>query len=175
MTPRTISDHGISLLKKWEGSSNAAYRDSGGAWTIGVGHLIKPTEQDLIGATLTNAEVDSLLRADLAWAEKAVNDAVKVNLTQNQFDALVSFTFNVGTSAFLDSTLLKRINARAEARQVSYEFMRWTKDNGRDVPGLVNRRKKELGLYWQHLTTLVVALLIAAAVFMVATGLTLLA
>lgn len=164
--PRTMSPQGIALLKELEGVERKAYRDTAGLWTIGVGHLIKPNEQDLLTATLTDEEIDQLLRADLAWAEKAVNDAVRVRITQNQFDALVSFAFNVGANAFQDSTLLRKLNAGDEPREIVYEFARWNKAGGRVVQGLVTRRKREAGLFLQHMSTLAVLLLIGAALAM---------
>lgn len=169
---RTISEHGISLLKELEGSRATAYRDSGGAWTIGVGHLVKPTETELLTATLSEHEIDQLLRADLQFAEHAVNEGLKVPVHQSQFDALVSFAFNVGTNAFLDSTLLKEINAKGERAEITAQFMRWTKDNGREVTGLRNRRRREVALYWQHLGTLAILFMISAAILLIGAAFT---
>lgn len=171
----TLSANGINLLKAFEGSRAVAYRDSAQRWTIGVGHLIKPDEQELLTATLTPDEIDRLLRADVAWAERAVNDGLRVNVTQNQFDALVSFAFNVGAQAFTDSTLLKRINAQSERAAITEQFMRWTKAGGQDVAGLKNRRRIEARHYWQHLGTLAVLFFIAGAVLFTGAAITLLA
>lgn len=163
---RTMSAQGRKLLEELEGRSNTAYRDSANLWTIGVGHLIKPNEQHLITARLSDKEVDDLLTADLMWAEKKVNDLVTARITQNQFDALVSFTFNVGPQAFEDSTLLKEVNAGAEPKDIAFQFLRWNKAGGQVVRGLTNRRKREIGLFTQHIGTLAVVLVLAGALAM---------
>lgn len=165
-----MSAQGIALLKELEGVERKAYRDTAGLWTIGVGHLIKPNETDLLTATLTDEEIENLLRADLAWSEKAVNDNVRVRITQNQFDALVSFVFNVGAGAFEDSTLLRKLNEGAKPRELVFEFGRWNKAGGQVVQGLINRRRKEAGLFLQHLSTLAVVLVMGAALALLVAG-----
>lgn len=137
-----LSDHGLSLLTEWEGGRKlVAYLDSGGVWTIGVGHTGGVRQGDHCTAT----QSDVWLREDVAQAERAVQK-VKVLLTQNQFDALVSFAFNAGVAAFLESTLLRLLNGKAYD-MVPGQLRRWNKDNGKIVQGLTNRRQKEINLW----------------------------
>src|SRR5947199_9460312 len=116
-----MSPHGLQLLEQWEGFELKLYKDSAGLPTIGVGHLLTKAELSSgkitingvsvkYGDGLTNQQVTDLLSQDVQPAAAAVNNGVKVPLNQNQFDALVSFTFNVGTGAFTSSTLLKVLN-----------------------------------------------------------------
>lgn len=152
-----IGDQGKALFREWEGVVPHVYLDSGGAPTIGIGHLLTPSERSsgklwLRGRPLdyhdgmSAEDCEALLEQDLEPVQRCVNGAVKVPLTQNQFDALVSFAFNVGNDAFLNSTLLKRLNA-GRLDEVPSELARWNRDNKRVVPGLVNRRNKEIALW----------------------------
>jgi lysozyme len=133
------------------------YLDSGGAPTIGIGHLLTRSERTsgkiVIGGQsfdyrdgLTEQQCWDLLDQDLDGAESAVNGAVTVPLNQNQFDALVSFTFNVGDGAFRGSTLLKLLNQGRYA-EVPTQLRRWVRDNGHVVQGVINRREKEIVLW----------------------------
>ncbi len=151
-----ISKNGINKIKEWEGFENEVYLDSAGLKTIGVGHLLTKDELSsgkikISGDTfkihdgLSNAEVEFLLRKDLTGFEKAV-DSVDVELSQNQYDALVSFSFNVGTGAFLHSTLLKLLNQR-RYDQVPTQLRRWNRSGGKVVPGLIHRRENEIKLW----------------------------
>ena len=106
-----IAKSTLDFITKEEGARNKAYKDSKGLWTIGVGHLIKSDEQHLLNATLTDEQVEELLRSDLKWCSEAVESSVKVPLAQSQFDALYSLCFNIGGTAFKNSTVVKRINA----------------------------------------------------------------
>lgn len=133
---------GINLIKRWEGFRSKAYLCPANVWTIGYGHT-KTAKQ---GQVISELQAKSLLIRDLAEYEQAVNEMVIVPLTQNQFDALVSFTFNVGTGAFSRSTLLKVLN-RGEYEKVASQFGRWVNGGGRKLPGLVNRRKEERKLF----------------------------
>jgi len=136
----------LEHIKRWEGLRLDAYLDVAGILTIGYGHTrtVKP------GQRITKAKAESLLRSDLLEAETAVSSLVKVELTENQFGALVSFVFNVGTGAFRSSTLLRRLN-KGDYACVPGELARWNKAkvNGRMVPveGLSNRRASEAGLW----------------------------
>jgi lysozyme len=118
-----ISDQGLKLLIEREGKRNAAYLDSVGVPTIGVGHTGPEVH---LGLVWSDAQVEAALKADLARFEQAVNAGVnsEANITQNQFDSLVSFAFNVGVSAFLNSTLLKRIKA-GDYEGAALQFDRW--------------------------------------------------
>ncbi|MHB9075239.1 MAG: glycoside hydrolase family protein [Desulfobaccales bacterium] len=138
-----VSQHGLEFIKNEEGCVLHVYKDQAGYPTIGVGHLIKPGEEF---ATLSESEALDLLAKDLKVAEDAVQGNVLVPLSQNQFDALVSFTFNVGTGALEKSTLLKLLN-QGQYEAVPGELMRWIKAGSQTLPGLVNRRQHE-GELW---------------------------
>jgi lysozyme len=152
-----MSENGLELLKQWEGFELKVYKDSAGLPTIGVGHLITKSEQSsgnivIAGAPipyangLTDQQVLDLLSQDVQPAESSVNNGVKVELNQNQFDALVSFTFNVGGGSFSSSTLLKVLN-QGQYDQVPDQLRRWNKAGGKVVQGLVNRRENEVNLW----------------------------
>ena len=136
-----IAKSTLSFITKEEGARNKAYKDSKGLWTIGVGHLIKPDEQHLITATLTDEQVAELLRSDLKWCSEAVESSVKVPLTQPQFDALYSLCFNIGGTAFKNSTVVKKINAN-DLSGAADAILMWNKPEV-----LINRRKRERALF----------------------------
>lgn len=140
-----ISQAGIDLIKQYEGYRSRTYLDVGGKPTIGYGHLLKPGESFPNGIDESTAE--ELLRQDLATAERAVQNGVGThNLTQSQYDALVSFTFNVGSGNFQKSTLLKDINSD-DYEDVPSEMMRWINVSGVPNAGLRNRRMAEATLF----------------------------
>lgn len=141
------SPAGIALIQQFEGRRLEAYKCPAGIWTIGYGHTsaagapeVKP------GMTITKQEANDILVRDLVKYENAVDRLVKVPLTQNQFDALVSFTFNVGEGALAKSTLLKKLNA-GNYDAVPAELMKWTRGGGKELPGLVRRRRAEAALW----------------------------
>jgi lysozyme len=136
-----IAQSTLAFITKEEGARNKAYKDSKGLWTIGVGHLIKPDEQHLITATLTDEQVAELLRSDLKWCSKAVESSVKVPLTQSQFDALYSLCFNIGETAFRKSTVVRKINEN-DLQGAADAILMWNKPEV-----LVNRRKRERALF----------------------------
>lgn len=153
-----VSSKGLDALIKHEGLRHNMYKDVAGYPTIGVGHLLTRAELDtgsiMLGGTavswekgLTPAQVKDLLSQDLKKFENAVDTSVRVLLNQNQFDALVSFAFNVGVGAFGRSTLLKRLNAALPKEDVAKEFAKWNRAGGKVVKGLVNRRKAEAALF----------------------------
>ena len=141
-----ISDNGIQFIKDCEGEKLTAYRDSVGVWTIGVGH----TKNVGPGMRISAEQSLAFLRDDLAETEAAVNKLVKVALTQNQFDALVSLTFNIGSGNFASSRLLKYVNVK-NFRAASEAFLSWNKGrvNGKLIPinGLTIRRGRERALF----------------------------
>ncbi|MEM6550111.1 MAG: lysozyme [Pseudomonadota bacterium] len=143
---RRTSDIGVDLVKQWEGLKLEAYLCPAGVWTIGYGHTrtVKP------GTVINEQRADELLREDLRSAEQAVQRAVQVSLSSHQFDALVSWTFNLGAGALERSTLLRKLNA-GDYEAVPAEMLRWVKArvNGKlqRVQGLVNRRNAEIGLW----------------------------
>jgi GH24 family phage-related lysozyme (muramidase) len=138
----SLSAQGLDLVKRFEGLRLAAYQDSAGVWTIGYGHTgnVRP------GQRITEAQAEQLLRKDVAWAEDAVRKNVDVPLSQGQFDALVSFTFNLGSGALQRSTLLKKLNA-GDYAGAQAEFGRFVHAGGRVLPGLVRRRADEAALF----------------------------
>jgi lysozyme len=149
------SETGIDFIKGHEQFMRRAYDDRQpkkqlkpgdkiiGVLTIGYGH----TGGVKIGQVITEKAALELMAQDLIPAEKAVNEGVKVPLTQPQFDALVSFVFNCGVSAFLKSTLLKRINAKAPVADIQAQFLRWNRDNGTVLAGLTKRRQAEADMW----------------------------
>ncbi len=136
-----IAKSTLSFITKEEGARNKAYKDSKGLWTIGVGHLIKSDEQHLINATLTDEQVEDLLKSDLKWCSEAVESSVKVPLKQGQFDALYSLCFNIGGTAFKNSTVVKRINA-GDLKGAADAIEMWNKP-----AVLINRRKREKAMF----------------------------
>lgn len=141
---RHINAEGLEKIKQWEGLRLTAYQDTGGVWTIGYGSTDK--EYAYSGNKISEEKAEWLLKCDLARAESAVERLVTAELSDNQFAALVSFVFNVGTAAFKKSTLLKKLN-KGDYNCVPSELARWNKDNGKVVEGLVNRRAAEAGLW----------------------------
>jgi len=152
-----MSEHGLELLKQWEGFKNKVYNDSAGLPTIGVGHLLTKSELSsgkivINGAPvpydggLSDQQVLDLLSQDVTPAAQLITNKVTVPVNQNQFDALTSFTFNVGGAAFNGSTLLKLLN-QGQFDQVPTQLRRWNKAGGKVVQGLVNRRENEIKLW----------------------------
>ena len=139
-----ISKAGLDLLRHFEGCRLEAYKCSAGVWTIGVGH----TGPDVFeGLRISEAKAEDLLRSDLKIFEIAVAEHVKVPLNNNQFDALVCFVFNIGRTAFSNSTLLKLLNDNADKKIVAAEFQRWNKVDGKPIEGLTRRRRAESELF----------------------------
>jgi lysozyme len=139
-----ISDNGLNLIKSFEGLELTAYLDTGHVWTIGFGHTKGVKE----GQSITREQADIFLMNDIASAQSTVNSWVKVPLSQNQYDALVSFVYNVGGESFRKSSMLRFLNSRQYVA-ASQEFDKWTHDNGHVVKGLENRRKAEKFLFKQ--------------------------
>lgn len=137
------SQAGIDLIKDFEGCELEAYRCSAGVLTIGYGstHNVRP------GMCITRDRAESLLREDLVQYEEAVQRLVTVPLTQNQFDALVCWVYNVGPGAMQSSTLLRKLNNGKPDKEVANELLRWDKAGGRSLPGLTRRRKSERKLF----------------------------
>jgi len=138
------SKQGVELIKRHEGLRLIPYRCPANVLTVGYGH----TGSGVRNGAITEAEAERLLRGDLSTAERAVNAGCP-GVNQNQFDALVSFVFNLGTGAFNDSTLLKKIKANPNDATISGEFSKWVNAGGKRLEGLVRRRKDEAGLYFK--------------------------
>lgn len=142
-----ISDKGIALIKQFEGCKLTAYQDSVGVWTIGYGWT-KPVDGKPIraGMTINQETAERLLKTGLVSYENDVSRLVKVDLTQGQFDALVSFTYNLGARSLSTSTLLRKLNA-GDYAGASDEFLRWNKAGGKVLNGLTRRREAERALF----------------------------
>jgi lysozyme len=139
----TTSPAGLEFIAKWEGEVLHVYKDTAGIDTIGIGHVVHPGETFPGG--ISHEQALSLLAVDIATAERAVNE-LGVELSQNAFDALVSFTFNVGTGALESSTLARKLREGFRDGAAD-EFLRWDKAGGKPSVGLHNRREAERALF----------------------------
>lgn len=166
MSIRAINQQGTDLIKRFEGIVDGnkttpnydPYIDPVGIWTIGYGHAIRFQNAFLRGEAararaaalypsgLTTQEVEDLLRADLLNTCRDVASLVKVTISDNQFAALVSFAFNVGSTALKNSSLLKKLNAKDYAGAAN-EFAKWNKGGGKVLAGLTRRREAERQLF----------------------------
>ena len=138
-----LSDKGLGFIKLKEGFRSKPYREGANEWTIGYGHYIQPGE---VYTSLTREEAHLLMLQDITPMEEAINRLVIVPLTQNQFDALVSFMYNVGISQFKTSTLLKKLNL-GDYEGAAQELPRWDKVQGKQNAGLHSRRLAEMHLF----------------------------
>ena len=133
----------IEFIKGFEGFRPHAYKCPAGVATVGYGHV----EYVTMGDTVTEEEACDLLRQDVQEAADAVDDLVDVELTQSQYDALCSFIYNVGRSAFENSTLLKMLNQGKSAKEIGPQFLRWNKAGGQVLTGLTRRREDEKRMF----------------------------
>lgn len=140
---RAINAAGLALIKRFEGFSPTVYADAAGLATIGYGHLLREGET---WERISKPQAEALLRQDVAVAERAVCRFIHVPLHNNQFAALVSFTFNLGAGALQRSTLRQKIN-REEHAAVPEELRRWVWAGGQRQRGLQRRREAEIALY----------------------------
>jgi len=143
-----LSQNGIDLIKKHEGFSEKAYLCPAKVWTIGYGSTfyhsgqrVNPTDK------ITKEQAEILLRQVLEKFEKEVDIITRDDLKQGQFDALVSFAYNVGVNALKNSTLLKKVNGYADDFAIAIQFRKWVNAGGRKLQGLVNRREDEIRLW----------------------------
>ena len=144
------SKNGIAFIKKYEGFRSKPYKCEAGVATIGYGATYYPNGQKV---KLTDPAIDEkhaslLLEAMLNPYEKAVDSYCRDDINQNQFDALVSFAYNLGNSALKSSTLLKKANANPNDKTIRNEFLMWRFAGGKELKGLINRRKDESELYF---------------------------
>jgi lysozyme len=147
-----ISKSGLELIKKHESFRNHPYIPvKGDRPTIGYGNTFYDdgTAVELTDAPITKSEATKLLKTVVKQFEEGVNEVVKVELNQNQFDALISFVYNVGLGAFKSSTLLKRINNNPLDEDIKYQFSRWNRSGGKVYKGLKKRRNEEAYLYFK--------------------------
>ncbi len=131
------------LIQQFESLKLAAYKCPGGVWTIGYGHT-SGVHEDM---TVTPEEADKLLAEDIEVCEKQIN-SLNLSLNQNQFDALVSFLFNVGFGNFSKSTLLMKVKINPYDNSIADEFARWVYSKGKKLSGLQRRRASEIKLYF---------------------------
>ena len=144
---KSISKTGIDLISSFEGIRLNSYDDGVGVWTIGIGTTVYPNGVKVKkGDKCILEQAKEYFAHDLKSFEKTVNDSVKAPLSQNQFDALISIAYNIGSTAFKNSTLLKKLNAKDYAGAAD-QFLRWNKGGGKVLKGLVRRREAERALF----------------------------
>lgn len=144
-----VSQKGVDLIKSFEGCRLKSYQDSVGIWTIGYGCITYPTGVKVReGEKCTQEEAEFFLKYEISLKSGPVSSMVTVPITQNQFDALVSFAYNCGVGALRKSTLLKKVNANPNDPSIELEFMKWTKAGGKELNGLKKRRQAESDLYF---------------------------
>jgi len=148
-----ISEKGILLIKRWEGFSADPYICPAGVVTIGYGNTYyeNGVKIKMSDPPINEKRADAMLRNIVRHYELGVDSMTRDDITQNQFDALVSFAYNVGLEAFRKSTLLKKVNANPNDRLISNQFLRWNKSRGRVLQGLTKRRIEEARIYFAHL------------------------
>ncbi len=146
---RHITQHGLNLIKQFEGFSSRIYLDAAGLPTIGYGHLLRAGETEMFKRGITEPVAQALLIKDVLHAEQAVLRLITVPLTNGQFDALVSFTFNLGSSALQRSTLRRKVN-REEHADVPAELTKWVWAGGKKLKGLIRRRRSEENCYLSY-------------------------
>lgn len=147
MRPRVVSENGLALIRHFEGFVPHIYQDAAGIATIGYGHVLRPGENAAFENGIEKQAAEKLLMQDVAIAARAVMRFITLPLQQHQFDALCSFTFNLGAGALQRSTLRQVVN-RGEHLAVPRELMRWVWAGGRRLPGLTHRRQAEGALYF---------------------------
>ncbi len=145
------SERGIALIKRFERLRLKPYYDAAGYPTVGYGHLLSRVKwADLSHwETITKKEALALLKGDVAWSRRSVVRLIEVPLSQGQFDALVSFTFNLGSVALRDSTLLRVLN-QGKYHEVPDQLRRWVFAGGQHLRGLARRREAEIELGRTH-------------------------
>ena len=145
-----LSQKGLELIKSFEGLSLKPYVCAGGINTIGYGNTYytngkKVTLQD---KPITKQQAEELLKHSLSTYEKAVDSFCRDDISQSNFDALVSFAYNLGTNALQKSTLIKKVNANPKDVTIADEFLKWNNAHGRVFSGLTKRRQAEANLYF---------------------------
>jgi lysozyme len=145
---RHVTDVGLALIKRFEGFNPTTYICPAGYPTIGYGHVVRPDERPKFSGGISENEAEDLLRRDVQIAESAVLRLIRVRLTDGQFDALVSFTFNLGSGALQRSTLRRKVNHEEHA-DVPQELRKWIMSAGIKLRGLLMRREAESLRYLQ--------------------------
>lgn len=146
-----VNKETLDLIKRFEGFEPVAYKDAVGVWTIGYGNTFYADGTKVMeGDGISHQDAEKLLKDVVESFAKQVTDEIRVQLTDCQFGALVSFTYNVGIGAFRRSTLLRKVNADPENPEIRYEFGKWVRAGGKTLNGLVRRRKAEADLYFSE-------------------------
>ena len=138
-----LSTNGLEFIKGFEAFRSTPYLCTGGYWTVGYGHALRKGESK---EEVTRDRALEILSKDVRVAESAVSRLVKVALSQNQIDAIISFTFNLGGGSFQSSTLRQKLN-RGEFEDVPSELMRWVRSGGKITKGLIRRRLAEATMF----------------------------
>ena len=149
MTP---SKNCIDLIKKFEGFRSEAYQDSVGIWTVGYGSTMWPDGKNVQpGQRMTIQEAEAVMTWELTRKGKEILSGLPTTIiNQNQYDALVSFAYNLGVGALLKSTLFKKLKVNPNDPSIRAEFMRWVNAGGKRLTGLVRRREAEANLYFKQ-------------------------
>jgi len=144
------SEKCYEIIKQFEGCRLKAYKDSAGVWTVGYGTIMYPNGIKVKeGDICTQDEAVTFLKYEVILKSQSVNAFTSnYNLTQNQFDALVSFAYNLGVGALQKSALLKKIKHNPNDPSIEVEFMKWVNAGGKKIKGLVKRRQQEATLYF---------------------------
>lgn len=144
------SQKGLDLIKRFEGLELKPYKCPAGIPTIGYGNTYYPSgsKVKLTDPAITKEKAEELLKFLLGSYEKSVNSFCRDDISQNQFDALVSFAYNCGVNSLKSSTLLKKVNANPNDPTIKAEFLKWNKASGRVLAGLTKRRQAEADLYF---------------------------
>jgi lysozyme len=147
----TVGEEGVKLIKSFEGFKSKPYKCPAGVPTIGYGATFYPNGKKVTMSdrAITEHEATDLLRHMLESFEKYVDSYCVDTINQNQFDALVSFAYNLGPANLKSSTLLKKVNANPKDETIRAEFMKWVKAGGKTLQGLVRRREAEANLYFK--------------------------
>jgi len=148
-----LSEKGVELIKGFEGFVAKPYLCPAKVWTIGYGttrypngEKVKPTD-----ISIDKEKATEYLKHDVKTFENGVDSYLRDDITQNQFDSVVSFAYNLGLNALKNSTLLKVINHNPNDLRIKKEFLKWVNAGGKVSGGLITRRQKEVNLYFEHL------------------------
>ncbi len=145
-----LSQKGLDLIKKFEGFSAKPYLCSAGVPTIGYGstYYANGVKVKMTDSPISEEWAEELLQKVVTHYERGVDSMTRDDINQNQFDALVSFAYNVGLTNYKNSTLLKRVNANPKDPDIQKQFMKWVRAAGKVIKGLINRRTVEANLYF---------------------------
>lgn len=145
-----VSNIGIGLIKSFEGCRLRSYKDPIGIWTIGYGSILYPSGRKVgPGETITQQDAEVFLEYEIRLKARAVNELTNdLGLNQGQFNALVSFAYNVGVGALRRSTLLRKVKIDPDDQSIAAEFRKWNKAGGKVLAGLTRRRKAEIDIYF---------------------------